>query len=275
MPSISISNLSWRTPDGSGGFSDLTLAFNVERTGLIGRNGVGKTTLLKIVAGEIAPLSGSVSVIGTLSVLRQAVQVGEDETIADLFGLRAPLALLERAAAGRASVEELADADWTIEARLEAALAGVGLEARPDTRLAALSGGQRTRASLAALVFAAPDFLLLDEPTNNLDRAGRQDVIRLLSSWRGGAVIVSHDRELLEEMDVIVEMTTLGATRYSGNWSFYRQRRALELAAAQHDLADAEKRVAEVSRTIQATAQKRARTARASARPRAATCRRS
>ena len=70
--------------------------------------------------------------------------------------------------------------------------------------------------TIAGAMFAAPDFLLLDEPTNNLDRDGRKAVRGLLAGWRGGAIVVSHDRELLEEMDAIVELTSLGATRYGG-----------------------------------------------------------
>ena len=72
-------------------------------------------------------------------------------------------------------------------------------------------------------------------------------------------VIAGHDRELLETMDAIVELTTLGATRYGGNWSDYRARKALELTAAEHDLADAKKRVAEVARSAQETAERKAR----------------
>ena len=81
----------------------------------------------------------------------------------------------------------------------------------------------------------------------------------LLASWRSGAIVVSHDRELLESMDAIVELSSLGAARYGGNWSQYRQRKILELAAARHDLADAEKRVADVARSAQATAERKAR----------------
>jgi ATPase subunit of ABC transporter with duplicated ATPase domains len=125
--------------------------------------------------------------------------------------------------------------------------------------LSTLSGGQRTRAALGALVLADPDFILLDEPTNNLDREGRAAVGELLSTWRAGAIVVSHDRALLETMDAIVELTTLGVTRYGGNSSHYRERKALELAAAQHDLDDAERRVAEVTRAAQATSERKAR----------------
>lgn len=107
--------------------------------------------------------------------------------------------------------------------------------------------------------FAAPDFLLLDEPTNNLDRDGRAAVIDFLAGWRSGAVIVSHDRGLLEAMDAIVELTSLGATRYGGNWSHYHARKTLELAAARHDLATAEKQLAEIDRKEQGAAEDKAR----------------
>ncbi|OWV74792.1 ABC transporter [Rhizobium sp. R339] len=260
MPaSITLSHISWAAPDGRPLFSDLDLSFGAERTGLVGRNGVGKTTLLKLVSGDIRPQSGTISVSGSLGVLRQSVQIAADETIADLFGVAEALAVLSRAEAGEASAEELASADWMLETRIAAALNRTGLEAEPQTPLAALSGGQRTRAGLAALVFGEPDFLLLDEPTNNLDRDGREAVIALISGWRAGAIIVSHDRELLESVDAIVELTGLGATRYGGNWSHYRERKALELAAVQHELADAEKRVAEVARKAQATVERQAR----------------
>jgi ATPase subunit of ABC transporter with duplicated ATPase domains len=108
-------------------------------------------------------------------------------------------------------------------------------------------------------VLADPDFLILDEPTNDLDREGRHAVCALLQGWRKGAIVVSHDRELLEAMDAIVELTTLGASRYGGNWSHYRERNAIELAAAQHDLASAERQAAEIARRTQLTAERKQR----------------
>ena len=257
--SIILSDLSWSRPDGRPLFSYLDLTFVAERTGLVGRNGVGKTTLLKLISGVLPVQTGRVSVTGALGVLRQTVQAGPAETLADLFGVNDALAILRRAEAGEATAADLEVADWTLETRMISALARVGLDAEPDMRLAALSGGQRTRTGLAALVFSAPDFLLLDEPTNNLDRDGRQAVLDLLSGWRGGAIVVSHDRELLEVMDAIVELTSLGAMRYGGNWSHYRQRKALELSAAQADLADAEKRISDAARAAQVTAERKAR----------------
>lgn len=257
--SIVISDLAWSTPENHPLFSRLDLAFSTERAGLVGRNGIGKSTLLKLISGELKPLAGKISITGTLGVLRQAVQIHPDETVAELFGAGEALRVLRRAEAGRASLDDLAIADWTLPARLTAALSGAGLDIEPETRLAALSGGQRTRAALAALVFSAPDFILLDEPTNNLDRPGRRAVLDLLALWRGGAIVVSHDRELLETMDAIVELNSLGARRYKGNWSVYRELKALELAGAQRELADAEKRIAEVNRSAQQTVERKAR----------------
>lgn len=261
--SITLSGLSWSTPDGRPLFSSLDLSFVTDRTGLVGRNGVGKTTLLRLILGELSPSAGRLSINGTLGVLRQTVQVGPDDTVADLFEVRDALALLRRAEDGQASVEELSHADWTLEARLAAALDRLALDVQPGTPLASLSGGQRTRLGLAALLFAAPDFILLDEPTNNLDRDGRRAVIDLLANWRAGAIVISHDRELLDTMDAIVELSSLGATRYGGNWSHYRERKAIELAAARHDLDDAEKRLDEVARRTQERTERQARRDRA------------
>ncbi|HRE33874.1 MAG TPA: ATP-binding cassette domain-containing protein, partial [Sphingopyxis terrae] len=111
-----------------------------------------------------------------IAMLHQTVQVAADATIADLFGARAALALLARAEAGTASLDDIAEADWTLASRIDEALAGVDLPLDAATPLVHLSGGQRTRAALAGAIFARPDFLLLDEPTNNLDRQGRETV---------------------------------------------------------------------------------------------------
>ncbi|MBR0796488.1 ABC-F family ATP-binding cassette domain-containing protein [Bradyrhizobium jicamae] len=260
MPaSITLSNLILTTPDGRSLLSNVDLNFGPERTGLVGRNGVGKTTLLALIAGQRAPKSGTVSVRGRIGMLHQTVQMNTDACVIDLFGARRALAGLRRAEQGIATAEELADVDWTLETRIASALARLGLHDVTEAPLAALSGGQATRARLAALIFAQPDFLLLDEPTNNLDREGRKAVIELLADWRQGAIIVSHDRELLETMDAIVELTSLGARRYGGNWSAYRARKAIELAAARHDLRDAEKRITEINRKAKETSERKAR----------------
>ncbi|MGY4457589.1 ABC-F family ATP-binding cassette domain-containing protein [Bradyrhizobium sp. LB13.1] len=260
MPaSIILSNLTLSTPDGRPLFSNIDLTFGAERTGLVGRNGVGKTTLLASISREHVPQSGRVVVNGTVGLLRQGVQLLAGAKVIDLFGARPALELLRRAERGEASADEVSEVDWTLETRLASALALVGFGVAPEIELDRLSGGQITRVRLAALIFAEPDFLLLDEPTNNLDREGRAAVIDFLASWRGGAIVVSHDRSLLETMDAIVELTSLGATRYGGNWSSYREQKAVALAAVGHDLAHAERRLSGIDGKAQEAAEKKAR----------------
>ncbi|MHA3978978.1 ABC-F family ATP-binding cassette domain-containing protein [Halovulum sp. GXIMD14794] len=260
MPaSISITGLSSITADGTPLFSDLDLVFGRERTGLVGRNGSGKSTLLRLISGQLRPCSGRIQVIGSVAMMQQDAMARPDDTIADLFNVRSDLALLVRAEAGQATEDDLAAADWTLSARIEAALGRCGLSVDLQTPLASLSGGQRSRAALAAMLLAAPDFMLLDEPTNNLDREGRSIVLDLLSGWTGGAIIASHDRELLEGMDAIVELTRLGAASYGGGYSAYRQRKDTELEAVLRDLAHAEKTVSEVAQRAQMAAERKAR----------------
>jgi ATPase subunit of ABC transporter with duplicated ATPase domains len=261
MPtSIIFASVSFAFPGSRALFSDLSFVVGPERTGLVGRNGVGKSALLAMISGAHRPSSGKVMVQGTLGLLNQRFETGGTETVASLFGADDMLARLRRLEAGAASEADFGEADWTLETRMVAALARAGLgHISPETPLAALSGGQRTRAGLAALVFAEPDFLLLDEPTNNLDREGRAAVAALIEGWRGGAVVVSHDRELLERMDAILELTTLGAARYGGGWGAYEAQKARELAAAEDALAAAHRRIGEVDEKLQTAAERKAR----------------
>jgi ATPase subunit of ABC transporter with duplicated ATPase domains len=261
MPAlVTLDGLTARTPDGRTLFENLTLSFGAERTGLVGRNGVGKSTLLRLIAGEGAPTAGSVAVTARLGVLPQALSPAPGATVADLLGLAEPLARLRRIAEGQGSEDDFDAADWDLEMRLEEALAEMGLAGlAPDRPAASLSGGQVTRAALAGLVARAPDLLILDEPTNNLDAAARELVAQMLGRWRGGAIVVSHDRDLLRRMDRIVELSGLGARVYGGGYDLYAARKAAEDEVAQRDLAEAERTQARVARESQAAVERKAR----------------
>jgi ATPase subunit of ABC transporter with duplicated ATPase domains len=269
-PFVTLDSLAFRAADGRTLFENLTLAFGAERTGLVGRNGAGKTTLLRVILGELAPAAGAVSRDSRIGVLRQALEPAPGATVAELMGVGAALARLRRIEAGEASEADLADADWTLEARLAAALVELGL---PDLALerpaASLSGGQVTRAVLAGLIAQAPDLLILDEPTNNLDAAARAQIAEALGAWRGGAIVVSHDRALLRRMDRIVELGPLGAKIYGGGYDLYAERKAAEEAAAARELADAERAQARIAREIQVAAERKARRDAAGRRARA------
>ncbi|MEM8958507.1 MAG: ABC-F family ATP-binding cassette domain-containing protein [Pseudomonadota bacterium] len=262
MTSIVVAGLSWQTPSNAPLFTNLNLTFRPVRTGLVGRNGTGKTTLLRLIAGEIKAASGTISRPPSVGYLHQNPEHQVDATLADLFHAQDNLALLARAERGQATANDLADVDWTLEARLGTALSRMDLDAPLDTRLSSLSGGQRTRASLAALMFAEPDALLLDEPTNHLDSDGRCRVIDALRAWQGCVIVASHDRELLREMDAIVELTTLGARSYGGNFDKYRELKAAELVSAETELARAERVVRDTWARAQLAAERKSRTDR-------------
>ncbi len=250
---ITLDALGVSAPDGRRLFDNLTLSFGAERTGLVGRNGVGKTTLLRVILGELAPQKGAVSVTGRLGVLRQSVAPPTGAILTDVLGARADLERLVRIETGEGTDADLSDADWTLPQRLEAALAEVGLAGftleRPAT---SLSGGELTRAALAGLLASEPDLLILDEPTNNLDAGARQMVAQVLARRRGGAIVVSHDRALLEPMDRIVELSTLGAEVCGGGFSFYAERKAEARALAEHRLEEAERAADRISQEVQA-----------------------
>ena len=266
---ITLSGLACRTPDGRALFSNLDLAIGAERIGLVGRNGVGKTSLLRLILGEAAPAAGAVSVNGTIALLRQTAP-DAGATLADLLGVREILARQDRIERGEGQAEDFERADWDAAARIEAALAEVGLVGPELDRPAlSLSGGEATRASLAALMIARPDVILLDEPTNNLDAQARAIVGRLLDSWRGGALVVSHDRALLRGMDRIVELTSLGATSFGGGYDLYQERKTAMEQAAARDLDSAEQALRRAQAELQRERERKARKDAAGKRSRA------
>ena len=261
---VTLDRVAARTPDGHTLFSDLSLAFGRERTGVVGRNGAGKTTLLRLIAGRADPGDGAVVRAGRIGFLEQAVGPPGEATVADGLGAAGRLAIVARVLAGEGSVDDLAEVDWTLEERMATALAEVGLAGLdPARRIASLSGGERTRLRLAALLLEQPDLLVLDEPTNHLDREGRALVAGVLGRWNGGAVVVSHDRDLLRRMDRIVELSSLGAAVHGGGYDLYADRKAAERAAAERGLEAAERDVGRVAREGQRAVEKKARRDRA------------
>ncbi|GAB5349797.1 ABC-F family ATP-binding cassette domain-containing protein [Alteriqipengyuania sp. 357] len=239
-PFLTLDSLSAHTPDGRPLFHDLTLTIGAERVGLVGRNGSGKSTLLNMIAGAARPASGSIHGLGTLGVLHQ--DVPPELTIARALGVEDRRGAVQRILAGEGTQDDFANADWSLEKRVEAALAKVGLPTMPlDRRIGTLSGGERTRIGIARLRLDAPDLLLLDEPTNNLDAAGRAAIAALIADWRGGVLVASHDRQLLQAMDRIVELTPIGVRSFGGGWSAFAAAREAERtrAAEESERADA------------------------------------
>ncbi|WP_321491171.1 ABC-F family ATP-binding cassette domain-containing protein [uncultured Hyphomonas sp.] len=255
---LTLDSLSLSTPDGTPLFRDLTLSLGRERVGLVGRNGSGKSTLLHAIMGSVAPASGNIHLNGTTGMLQQSLDEALD--LAGVLGITDALACLARLEAGDGSVEDAADADWTLPSRVEQALADTGLRDLPlGAPVATLSGGERMRVALARQILEAPDLLLLDEPTNNLDTDGRQAISNLMRTWPGGLLIASHDRELLEQVDRIVDLSPVGITLFSGGWSEYAEAREAAREAAEADLARASDTLKRTQKSAQQAKEKQDR----------------
>ncbi len=254
--------LAYSLADGRTLFSDLTLGFGRERTGLTGANGTGKSTLVRLLAGELRPSAGTVVRAGSIGYLPQDFQVRADRPLAGVLGIADRLARVDRVLAGDASPEDLdsVGGDWDLRERAEAVLARLGLSHLDlDRPVLDVSGGEATRVALAGVLLAEPDFLLLDEPTNNLDTAGRQALYGFAEGWTGGLLAVSHDRGLLRRMDRIVELTAAGARVYGGGYDLYREQRAAEADAAARELASAEAALRAARREAQQMRERQAR----------------
>lgn len=259
MPAfLTLDSVAAVTPDGTPLFDNLTFALGAGRIGLVGRNGSGKSTLLRIVTGEVAPAAGRVACTGRIGVLMQGWT--DTLSVAEVLGVRAGMARLHRIIAGDGSSDDFVEADWTLESRIGDALAEVALPGLAlDRQMASLSGGERTRVAMARLLIEAPDLLLLDEPTNNLDADGRAAIGALLARWRGGVLVASHDRALLEGVDRIVELARPACRIFGGGWSAYEEARTAERTriAAELDQADTALRNAE--RAVQRQRERKAR----------------
>lgn len=228
-----------------------------ERLGLVGENGVGKSTLLRVLAGVQAPDHGTVTRPAHVTYLGQVPDLPHDGTVreavdAALAGFRTleqDMRTLEQAMAdgdGRALepygdvLDEYERRDgWSADARAARAIAGLGLGDVPDDRaLATLSGGQRSRLALALALVAAADLMLLDEPTNHLDMDSREVLEHALDDFPGTILAVSHDRYFINRVcDRVVEMTEGGTTEYLGNYDDYvEKKRRMEAGGAEDAL---------------------------------------
>lgn len=265
-PHLTLDRVSCALPDGSLLFSDLSESFDLRRTGLVGRNGVGKSVLGRIMAGELAPSSGRCLRSGPVHLLAQQVAPPQGATVASLAGVQPTLQALARIEAGStdpADFDAVGDR-WDLSQRLQEALARHGLaHLHAEQPAQQLSGGEAMRVALVGAFLSDADFLILDEPSNHLDRPSRQALIEQLRQWPRGLIVISHDRQLLDTLDRIVELSPLGLHSYGGNHSFYVQAKAHERQSALDHLAHCRQ---ERQRTEQALRQQRERQERRQAR---------
>jgi ATPase subunit of ABC transporter with duplicated ATPase domains len=238
------------------------------RIGVVGPNGVGKSTLLRVLAGLEQPDGGTVGATGAVGYVPQERDTRAGETVraylARRTGVGAAEARMDALAARLAAEPELA-AEYAealdaflarggedFDARAEALLPELPLE----REVASLSGGETARAALASILLSRFDVILLDEPTNDLDFAGLARLESFLAEFPGGVVVISHDRAFLDRIVTrIVELDewTRTATEYAGGWSEYdaERRRRRERHYRRYEAYESEKeRIEEQARQM-------------------------
>jgi ATPase subunit of ABC transporter with duplicated ATPase domains len=233
-PSFILHQVTCQFPTGDTLFGPLNLALDNTLCALVGRNGSGKTRLLRLLAGLEPPAAGHIERSGTLVYVAQQHDISPTTTLAELLGYQHIFAARKRIDSGDYQPEDLESLDgfWDIHERLTQAF----IEARlpvfdPDKFAAELSGGERVRALLCGAFAANADYLLLDEPTNHLDRQGRAWFYAALARRQGGVLVATHDRELLAQVPRILELSAAGLRIYGGNYADYQRQRDAEQQA--------------------------------------------
>jgi ATPase subunit of ABC transporter with duplicated ATPase domains len=259
---IRVSHVGWKLPSGIELLRDVSFSVgDGQRVALVGANGAGKSTVLRLVTGELSPVTGTISVDGSLGVLSQHVGMadrreGAPRTVRELLVSVAPdririAAVRLDAAASRAADDPMryagALADWGDAGGYDAEVLwdecagrvlGADLRDAADRPLETLSGGERKRLALEALLRGEHDVLVLDEPDNFLDVPGKRWLEAELRASRKTLLYVSHDRELLAATaDKIVTIEAGGAWTHGGGFERYAEARDEHHARVARDVA--------------------------------------
>ena len=223
------------------------------KVGLVGRNGTGKTTLFRLIDGEIAPDGGKITLSGRVRIGRIAQEApsGQQSLLETVLAADTELAALTTEAETVSDPNRIAEVHTrladieahTATARAASILAGLGFDEATQARSCSeFSGGWRMRVALAGTLFARPDLLLLDEPTNHLDLEATLWLENYLATWPGTLLVISHDRDLLNRaVNNIAHLHSEKLTRYAGGYDRFERTRRENLS---HQVAMQTKQIA-------------------------------
>ncbi len=227
-----LQNISFGFPAGNLLFNSINLTIQTHtKSALVGSNGMGKSTLLKIMANEIEPLEGNIHIQGEIFYVPQMFGNFNDLTVAECLKIDKKLEALQKITNGEVDEVyfEMLNDDWDIEERCQQALQYWKLENLDlNQKLESLSGGQKTKVFLAGIQINQPEIVFLDEPTNHLDLEGRNLLYDFIEKTSSTVVMVSHDRTLLNLVDTIFELSNQGISTYGGNYDFYAEQKEIE-----------------------------------------------
>lgn len=212
------------------------------KVSIIGNNGTGKSTLLKLLAGQLVPSSGAIQPSSQPYYIPQQTGISK-QNVSEALGISEKINALHCIYSGSSEqiyYEHLAD-DWDIESRCRSALDHWGLtDIDLTTPIDSLSGGEKTKVFLAGLLIHKPDIVLLDEPTNHLDQSSREKLYNYIVSCKATVIVVSHDVTLLNLLDTTYELSEKGIKTYGGNYSFYKGQKEIEEEALAQQISSEE-----------------------------------
>jgi ATPase subunit of ABC transporter with duplicated ATPase domains len=238
-------NIAYAHPNKDLLFDNINLVINKQdKIALIGNNGTGKSTLLKIMSGNLQPSEGQVKASSKPYYIPQLFGQFNEYTIAQALHIGDKLSALKQILEGNVSEANLSllDDDWAIEERCNEALSHWKLDGLDlSQKMSTLSGGQKTKVFLAGIAIHRPQIVLLDEPSNHLDTLSRAVLYDYISSTANTLVVVSHDRTLLNLLPTVCELSKRGITLYGGNYDFYAAQKTIEANALNEDLKNKEK----------------------------------
>lgn len=237
-----LQNISYTHPNGDSLFSNLNLTINRgEKIALIGNNGSGKSTLLQLIAGKLKMPTGEQTINSEPYLVPQVFGQYNQLSVAAAMGIDNQLHALREILKGNGTEElfESFNDDWTIEERATEALRHWQLEDLAfEQKMESLSGGQKTKVFLAGIAVHQPELILLDEPSNHLDGVGRGLLYDLIRTLKSTYIVVSHDKTLLNLLDITCELSDTGIATYGGNYDFYAEQKEIEQAALHQEIQD-------------------------------------
>ena len=258
---IIVNHLSYIHPDKETVFENISFSIQKnEKIAIVGNNGTGKSTLLKILAGQLQASLGDIVRSQQPYYIPQHFGQYDDLTIAQILQVDEKTKALHAILSGDASIDNftILNDDWTIEDKVLTAfshweIAHLSL----SQQMKELSGGEKTKVFLSGISIHNPSVILFDEPSNHLDRNSRNQLYEFVKTGKASMIVVSHDRTLLNLLNITYELHPNKIVAYGGNYEFYKQQKEGELNALQDQLDEQEKALRIARKAARETAERK------------------
>ncbi|MGF1735390.1 ATP-binding cassette domain-containing protein [Photobacterium satsumensis] len=259
-PVLLTQQLSFQLDTGEWLFEDINFSLNHRLTGLVGRNGVGKSVFFSLLLGKLAPTRGHVTRQGKVAYYSQLPSelLGTALSIAQYLGVSEKILALKAIELGSCDPKhfEVIGEDWDVESRTKQLLATLRISPDLDAYCHTLSGGQMALLQLHQLFESDADILLLDEPSNHLDREGRHWLIEKMKQFEGQVLLISHDRALLRHVEGIYQLTSLGLRFFKGDYDAFHEQSTTQSEALDKQISGLKSEQKRLERQAQANKEK-------------------